>query len=401
MLSNVKIAFVNGQLGATAPSDDGVVGCIVSGTAVTDKFALGTAYLITKLSELAALGITSDEADVNLHIYKGVKLFYDEAPEGSKLWLYGVATSVTMAQMFDKTLAHAPALINAANGTIKLLGCIKAYAGGYTATVVDGLDTDVYSAMTNAQALGVWATDNKYAPLATVLPGNYYSGTASALRQLTESTNNRVAIVIGTATSGSTTQDSMLLLGRYAKIAVQRSASRVKDGPIASEFMFIGSSKPENAQADVINDKGFICPRNFVGKAQYYWNADSLATAVTDDYALMPRRRVIDKAYRIAYITAVNELNDDYPVTDDGFMDPASIKVIENTIRMALINNMTANGNLGVDPNNTSDRGVKVYINPSQNIVSSSTLNIAIGVKPRGYSKYINIELGFTLTTSA
>lgn len=401
MLSQVKISFVNGQLGATTPSDDGVVGCIVSGTAVTDKFALGTAYLITKLSELAALGITSDVADVNKHIYNGVKLFYDEAPEGSKLWLYGVATSVTMAQMFDKTLAHAPALINAANGTINLLGCIKAYAGGYTPTILDGLDTDVYSAMTAAQALGVWATDSKYAPLATVIPGNHYSGTASSLRQLTESANNRVAIVIGAATSGSTSQDAMLLLGRYAAKPVQRSAARTKDGPIASEYMYIGSAKPENAQADVINDKGFICPRNFIGKAQYYWNADSLATATTDDYALMQRRRVIDKAYRIAYITAVNELNDDYDVTDEGYMDPSVIKVIENTISSAIINNMTANGNLGVNPNNTSDRGVKVFIEPKQKITTNSTFDVNIGVKPRGYSKYINIKLGFTLTTTA
>jgi len=159
--------------------------------------------------------------------------------------------------------------------------------------------------------------------------------------------------------------------------------------------MYIGTVVAENGNPDVINDKGFICPRTFVGKAGYFWNDDLLATAVTDDYALTPRRRVIDKAYRIAYRTLVEELGNDIAVTDDGKIPAAIAKNIQNEVERAIENEMTANGNLGVNPTDDNDTGVECYVDYNQNIVSSSTLNVQLRVKPYGYAKYINCYLGF------
>ena len=90
MLPSVKIVFENGALGTTTPSNDGVGGLLASGVAVVGKFVLGQAYLITQLSDLINLGITSDSGDANAKIYKAVKEFYTEAPQGSLLWIMGV-----------------------------------------------------------------------------------------------------------------------------------------------------------------------------------------------------------------------------------------------------------------------------------------------------------------------
>ena len=56
---------------------------------------------------------------------------------------------------------------------------------------------------------------------------------------------------------------------------------------------------------------------------------------------------------------------------------------------------MTAYGNLGNDPDNSNDTGVKCYIDPSQNVVSTSTIKVNIKVKPYGYARYIEANLGF------
>ena len=87
MLPYVKIEFANGALGATEPMEDGVAGLVATGVAVASKFVLNTPYLVNRLGDLANLGITSDASDANAVIYKAVKEFYDEAPEGTKLWI--------------------------------------------------------------------------------------------------------------------------------------------------------------------------------------------------------------------------------------------------------------------------------------------------------------------------
>ena len=175
MLPRVKIVFENGLIGATNPIDDGVAGFLCNGVAVADKLDLNTAYLVTKLEDLAPLGITSDVDDANKRIYKAVQEFYSEAPVGTKLWIYVVAAATTMAEMLDKDGTIGKAFVNATNGAVKFVGVIRSVDSEYEATIVDGLDSDVLAAAAKAQALAEWATENKYAPFFTILPGLSFS----------------------------------------------------------------------------------------------------------------------------------------------------------------------------------------------------------------------------------
>ena len=45
------------------------------------------------------------------------------------------------------------------------------------------------------------------------------------------------------------------------------------------------------------------------------------------------------------------------------------------------------------------DSGVVCYIDPEQDIAATSTLNVSVKLRPLGYSKYIDVELGFTTKT--
>ena len=397
MLPRVKIYFENGALGSTTPSDDAVVGLVVTGVAVVGKFVLGTSYLITSPDGLTALGITSAVNDLNALIYKTVGDFYKDAPIGTKLWILAAADTVKMSDMVDMTKTYAKNLIIAANGAINFIMVAVKDAVAYAPVITAGLDADVALALTNAQALGVWSAETKFAPLFTILPGRHYGGTASTLTDLSTGENNRVCVLIGDSASASVGAAVGLLAGRIASIPVQRSIARVKTGSIPVNSLFIGAVTAELGDPDIINDKGYITFRTFVGKAGYYFTDDKLATDPTDDYALIPRRRVIDKAYRIGYKTMVNELSNEVPVTDSGSIPAPIVKSIQNAVEVAIETNM--NGNLGVDPGNPKDTGVQCFIDASQNIVSSSTLIASLKVKPFGYSKYIDLYLGFKTTT--
>lgn len=408
MLPYVKIDFANGAIGASEPMDDGVTGLVCTAVAVTQTvdgkqettFALDTPYLITKLDELVKKGITSDNADANATLYKAVKEFYDEAPEGSKLWIIGVADTVTIADIVDKTKNNAKKLLVAANGTIRILAVKVKDKSGYTPTVTTGIDGAVRTAIVNAQGLAEWATETLFAPVMVLLEGRYYTGEAVTLvsNPVNDGNNNRVAVLIGDTVKDGKGAAVGLLAGRIASIPVQRSVARVRTGSINAVEMFIGGVPAELGNPETINDCGFICPRTFVGKAGYYWSDDKLAAEASDDYSLIPRRRVADKAYRIAYTTLVNEIAEEISVTDDGKISAPVVKAIQTAVESAIVNNMTSRGNLGNDPSNPNDMGVECYINPDQNIIATSRLDVQVRIKPHGYSKYINVSLGFKVT---
>lgn len=394
-LPYVRINFANGAIGGSAAMDDGCTGLICTATAVSGKFALSTNYLITSLKELEALGINASSTGANANVYKCVKEFYEEAPKGTKLYIRGAASGVTIDQLVDKTTANAQSLLEYAAGDIRTLMVLVTDAQNYTPTVTHAIDAKVETAITKAQALAEAAAEDLKAPILVLLEGRHYNGTPADLPNLTQLTDNRVAVVIGDTVSGSKGAAVGLLAGRIARIPVQRSIARVKDGAMKSTEMFIGSVVAESGSPETIHGKGFICPRTFVGKGGYYWSDDSIATGPTDDYCLIPRRRTIDKAYRIAYLAMLEQVSDEIALTADGKIAPAVCKNMETVMESAIINQMTSVGNLGNDPQDPNDTGVIAYVNPEQNIVATSRLNASLRVRPYGYSKYIEVDLGF------
>lgn len=392
-LPRVKITFENGALGGVSPSEDGVVGLVAHAAAVGTTFALATPYLVTKLAGLEALGITSESTGVNAGVYKTVKEFYSEAPEGTKLWLMGVASSTSIANLTDKANHLIEPLLLASRGSINIL--MLKLASAAEPTMSGSIDGAVLTAVTNLQALSEDWTDNHYAPFLCLLEALSYNGTASSLPDLTNRSDNRVAVVLGDSVSGSTGAAVGLVAGRLAAEPVHRSLARVRSGAIQSDTMYIGSVAAELGDPDVANDLGYIVPRTFVGKSGYYWSDDHLATAVSDDYCSIARRRTIDKAYRIAYRTLVDEIAENVPVNTEGKLAAHHCKGVETSVESAVVNSMTSEGNLGNDPDDANDLGVQCYIDPDQNILATSRFELNLKVKPYGYSKYIDVKLGF------
>ena len=162
--------------------------------------------------------------------------------------------------------------------------------------------------------------------------------------------------------------------------------------------MFIGSLTPKQANIETLNNKGYITFRTFTGKSGYFFTDDSLATGYSDDYRSIARRRTIDKAYRIVYDTILEHVNDEIPVTNTGELTAPMCKAWEQEVISAVYNNMTINGELGVDTSDSSDKGVKCYVNPSQKVLATNKIEMSVQVKPYGYAKYIDINLGFIIT---
>ena len=305
----------------------------------------------------------------------------------------GVAASTTIANLTDKANNIISPLLMAARGSINIL--MLKVASAAEPTMSGSIDGAVLTAVTNLQALAEDWAENYYAPFVSLVEALSYNGVAASLPDLTARSDNRVGVVLGDSVTGSAGAAVGLVAGRLAAEPVQRSLARVRSGAIKAETMYIGTNQAELGDPDVANDLGYIVPRTFVGKSGYYWSDDHLATGASDDYCAIPRRRVIDKAYRIAYKTLVDEIAENVPVNTEGKLAAFHCKGVETSVESAIVNSMTSEGNLGNDPDNASDLGVQCYIDPDQNILATSRLEINLKVKPHGYSKYIDVKLGF------
>lgn len=396
-LPGVNINFSNGALGVVTQSADCVAGLVVTASAVSGtsgaSFNLGNVYVIYNLSDVATLGLTSTN---NPFLYKHVKEFYDVAGDGAELWIMGVPDTVKPSEIADKNNAYARRLIQVSNGRVRAIGIAFNPSASYSADTEKGLDSDVWATALNMQQLAEWATSNLYAPVVGFIEGRgYTNGNKTALADLTECNYNRVGILIGDTVKDSEGSAIGLLLGKFASCSVEKNIARVKDGALNALTIFIGDEDPSEADIETLYNKGYITFRTHTGKSGYFFIDDCLATGTNDDYRRLTHRRTADKAYRIIHKAMLEYVQDNVPVTDSGYIQPAYAKSIESEVIAAVANDMTANGELGSDPDDSSDKGVKCYVNPQQNILSTSCIQISAKIKPYGYASYINVELGF------
>ena len=386
MLPHVKINFENGRLGSVAPSADCVVGLVCNAVGVDDKLTLEKPYILYRTEGLEDLGVTSAINDVNAHLYKVVKDFYSQAGDGAELWLLPVAGGKKQSEVLEE----AKEFVKKANGRLRFLAIAVSQDN---LTIENGLDKDVMVAAAAAQELGEWATNILYAPLFVLLEAKGVSDdTIVDMPDLTEQGYNRVGILVGDTSQNSTGAAMGVLAGKIASCPVQRHIGRVRDGALAMNTCYIGSKDATVADIETLNNKGYITFRTFVGKSGYFFTDDCLATAVADDYRSIARRRTVDKAYRIAYDTILNYVNEEM-YSSDNLLNPSLCESWQTEVESAIISQMTKNGELGVDPND--EKGVKCYIDYNQNTIATSMFVMSLFVKPCGYSKYIEVKLGF------
>lgn len=396
MLPKIKIAFLNGQLGSVPTSQDGLLLLVTGGAVVSSTFALSTPYLIYRPDGLEDLGVTAEN---NASMYKMVKDFYAEAEEGTPVYVMAVAPTEKMTKLCDKDSGPLKTMLQKLRGQIR--GIIVARnPGEESSSNSNGLDEDVFTAMPAAQALAEWTVNELHAPIFIALEGRAYKD-ASSLKDLSSEDNDRVCIVIGDTVSGSKGAAMGTFAGRVAMTPVQRNIGRVRDGQLAPLQMYLRGKPIEEVMDDVatIYDKGYISPRVHVGKSGFYFTDDRMACEPTNDYAHLTNRRVIDKAYRIAYDTLLDYLNDEILVNTDGTMQAGIVKSWQASVEAAIDSQMTAQGELSAD-NGAASGGCRCVIDVTQNVLATNTVKVVLKVRPYGYARFIDVKLGFLVESA-
>ena len=386
MLPRIKISYMNGQLGTVGESPDGLFAIVCVATAVESKFVLKKGYSVRSMADVADLGITKDN---NAQLYKHLEDFYNEAENGTEVVLFGVPESEALTAVLNKDTGSARDLITSMNGKLRGL-----FVSGAPVEAGEGsIAESVTDAMPVAQALAEWATADLYAPIFVILEGTGYAGSAE-VPDLSEQAYNRVGVILGDTTANSGGACLGTLAGRLSQIPVHRNVGRVRDGALYPPVMYLGDREVGEASSLVagLYDKAYITPRTYVGKSGYFFADDRLACKSTDDYAHITNRRVIDKAYRIAYDALLEYMLDEIEVNEDGTMQTGVIKAWQQSVENAINRSMTAAGELS---SGDSGEGCECYIDEKQNVLATSKVEVVLRVRPYAYARYIDVQLGF------
>ena len=86
---------------------------------------------------------------------------------------------------------------------------------------------------------------------------------------------------------------------------------------------------------------------------------------------------------------------DEVPTTASGQISPIYAKTIESAVVRKISTSMGED--LSVDETDPTDVGVVCFVDPTQNIITTSKLNVSGKVRPFGYNRWINFLIGFQL----
>lgn len=403
-LSGVSVSIRQGGLARRALSEDMICGLIMGAVAVGGTFDLETLYELNSVKAAEDLGINAAYDTTNdVLCHHHISEFFRMNPSG-KLYIWGVAQGTTMTAMCDKAIANrAKEMLKQAGGKIQVLGVVLNPVAPYTPTLASGLDQDVTTAIPKAQALAAEELTEKK-PVHIVLEGRSFNGTATAAGDLraTSPEATKVSVVIGADLDIS---DDSTLKNGYAAVGTLLgtiSAAKVSENvgwpekfplqsPADSRFLKAGLSSNQAltaytlADLGTLNDKGYIFPRSFVGLDGFYWNDGPTCGPAASDYAYIENNRTVNKAIRKVYQALVPKVNSPLKVdASTGKLSPEVAKSFEATALKAL--------DVLIQDNDAS--GVDAYVDPDQDVLTTSTVQVEITIVPIGAARGISVSIG-------
>lgn len=351
----------------------------------------GTPYTVTITGTIAGTltqnvvpGVASD---IDIQHYH-VKEFFRVQPKG-KLYIgiYATADVGTFANVTD--------MQNFAQGEIKQIGIYQKNTAFATAHV-----TTLQSVYNSLNAI--------YKPLQII-----YNAEIQGTANVTSLTNLRllsaqnVSVTIGqdgkargfklwkaTAKSigclGTTlgciakskVSDSIAWVGAFNMADTEYDTLNFANGQVLTSL--------SDATIDNVDLFGYIFLKKHIGTTGSYFNDSHTSVALTNDYAYIENGRTIDKAVRGLRALLLPQLASPIKVNANGTLTEDVISYYETLCKRAL-DVMERDGELSA---------FGVFIDPTQNVLSSSKLKITVELVPMGVARTIEVNIGFVVKLS-
>lgn len=388
-----KITFTKGQGGipVTLPGKDHVSGFLMytdtlpTAEGGVDGFAADNRIIkVSSLSEAKAMGIKPDALVIDM------KVLYLHLSEvfrinaGAEVYV-GIYEVVESANDFDEVQA------------------MQQKAGGDMRQIAV-YDPFVDLAVGSITALQTIATtlEAEEMPLSILFAANVAS--LAALTDMSSGGRANVSVVVGedAGTAVAALRTAMVksiscigtVLGTVSLASVHESIGWVQKFPAGIDVPgFVDGSKVADTAHSVmfgsgsLDEKRFIFLRTYTGISGSYLNDSHNLDLITSDYNYIERVRTIDKAIRGIRANLTPQLSGPVRVdAESGKLAPDAVAYLEVLANRAL-EEMEKRGELS---------GYKALIDPNQDILGTSTVEVVIKNVPVGVSRIFNIKIGYT-----
>lgn len=184
-------------------------------------------------------------------------------------------------------------------------------------------------------------------------------------------------------------------LGAVSKAAVHECIAWVGKFPLGLGVPGLICDEPISEVSandqELIHQNHYIFVRTHVGNADNFFNDSHTLDVDTSDYAFIENVRTIDKACRGVRANLLPYLNSPLKVdAETGKLDAPMVAFLETTAGKAL-EDMEKAGELS---------GYRAEIDPDQNVLATSQVEILIKNVPMGVMRKVHVKIGFTSSLS-
>jgi hypothetical protein len=385
MATSLTIVRQNGNVPKSQNGQDHVSGFVayLLEADIPAAFKTEPVQAVSTIDKAEELGITADATAWS------VKMLHYQLEE-----VFRINPSITLyVGLFSKpesmTFQELKTVQNYAEGAIRQM----AIWNGDTAPTAD----NIVKLESVADSL-----DTENAPLSTL-----YAPLVSNYKNLPSNlaTNNpRVSVVIAQAGSGTgaelykskdnktkaTVSAIGVALGTLSKAAVHQCIAWVKNFPSGISMPALGDGTLvrtiDKGELEKLDANRYLFLNNVVGVAGSYWNDSHTMDSPTSDYAAIESVRTMDKAVRGIRTYLTPELGGNvYIDPDTGKLQSYTVSHLETTANIPL-EEMEKAGELS---------GYKAEIDAEQDVLSTSTIEVAIKNVPVGVVRKFKVKIGF------
>lgn len=395
-MNNVNIERGNNGLGRQEPTEDAISAIIANGPSAFGGVQTEVIYRLSSLDDAALIAIDEDyDNDNDVLVYEHIKEFFRINPD-TDLYIYLADASVHYADGDDDILDYAEIFLDSLAGKAKQLGVVHNTANlGAPAQAYELKDI-----IAKAQALAKSQAD-KDRPISIILEGSSADVELSnPILDLHDENSEYVSVAIGQSYSVASRVGTHHRV--YAAVGAELgvvSLSKVNESKSWPEQfnMYGGTLLDASIKGDKISsisqgvlnelhDKAYNFFITYTDFAGIYCNDSFTCTSLTSDYAYIENVRTMNKAIREIRKVMIPKISSPVQVDpDNGQISAEIIKSFENDCRKPLERMFDA-GELS---------GHKVTIDPQQNILATSSLDIVLSLTPTGTARKINVKIGF------
>ncbi|MBE7687407.1 hypothetical protein F6A46_04040 [Tenacibaculum finnmarkense genomovar ulcerans] len=400
-MSNINgVSIKKGQQGANVLGGaDSVSGIIVGAVSAPTPLGFDSPKVVYNMKDVESLGITATfDTTENTILHRHLKEFYRNAGDGTELYLMVVESGLrTMSSICEE---QAKRMLAFAKGKIKQIAIAYNEPGQYT--MLNGMPENVYSAISKAQGLALWAYNN-HMPCQVFLEGYNCGNNAASMANLREIENlnaTKVSVFIGqdyhyaeTQTKTPTNRqfaDVGSLLGICAKAKVNENVGNNEKFNItdATKDAWLEPGLSSHKQNDEIFEdlqtletKGYLFGLEYTGMAGVRINNDHTCTPIIVDANnkvnehTIAYGRVLDKAVRGLRTAYLPKVKTDWVVNKDTGKIPPGVVVALEDIGDKVFEDMEQRSEITFG---------KTFVDKDSDLIVSKELKVSFVLVPKG-----------------